>query len=198
MGHEMKLEYPEGATPLDPTEAKGLKLPHITTREQLNRWEQENVFSAESKYFSRKHRDILSEAFILRLHRQMFGDVWKWAGKYRTSDKNIGSQQWDIAVNVRVLCEDAKLWIESKTDSADEVTARFHHRLVFIHPFSNGNGRHARMMADLLLVNVFEKPRFTWGQSDLVHPGATRYQYLNALRAADKRDFSLLNKFVRS
>lgn len=194
----MNLEYPEGATPLDPSEAEGLRLPHIVNRDQLNKWEQENILEAELKYFSRKQRNILSEAFLLRLHKQMFGDVWKWAGKYRTTEKNIGVPHWDVAVKLRGLCEDAKLWVESGTDSAEEVGVRFHHRLVFIHPFANGNGRHARMATDLMLLNVLGKPRFTWGRLDLINPGEARFQYLAALRAADQRDYSLLLQFVRT
>ena len=194
----MNIEYPEGATPLDQTEALGLKLPHISTREQLNEWEQGNILEAETKYFSRKQKNILSEAFLLRLHGQMFGKVWKWAGKFRTSDKNMGDHHWDVAVKVRGLCEDAKLWIESGQESADEIAARFHHRLVFIHPFANGNGRHARMAADLLLVNVLKRPRFNWGQHELEQPGEARNRYLKALRAADRKDYALLYEFVRS
>lgn len=194
----MKIKYPEGATPLDKEEMKSLKLPHITSREQLNKWEQENILTADLKYFSRKHLNVLSETFLLRLNREMFGTVWKWAGKYQTSEKNIGVAEWDVGLKVRELCEDIKIWIVSKTDSADEIAARFHHRLVFIHPFANGNGRHARMMADLILVNLLDKPRFTWGRNDLVNSGETRQKYLEALRAADRRDYSLLNKFVRS
>lgn len=193
----MRMEYPEGATPLDPLEAEGLRLPHIISREQLNRWEQENILEAEVKYFSRKHRDVLSEAFMLRLHRRMLGTVWKWAGKYRTSEKNLGVPHWEVAVKVRGLCEDAKVWIESASYPADGIAARFHHRLVSIHPFPNGNGRHARMMADLLLVNVLGSARFTWGRKDLARPGEARSRYLDALRAADRRDYSLLMDFVR-
>lgn len=200
----METPYPEGAAPLDPKEAEGLRLPHITTREQLNKWEQENILDAELKYFSRKHRDILSEEFMLRLHKQMFGDVWKWAGKYRTSEKSIGVQPWEVAVKVPELCEDVKLWIGSvpvAADSAvasDEIAARFHHRLVSIHPFANGNGRHARMMADLLLVHGLGRERFTWGSRDLAQAGAVRQAYLESLRAADRRDYAKLFAFVRS
>jgi Fic-DOC domain mobile mystery protein B len=200
----METLYPEGATPLDPTEAEGLRLPHISTREQLNKWEQENILEAELKFFSRKQRDILSEAFILILHKRMFGNVWKWAGKYRTSEKNIGAPPWEVAVAVRGLCEDAKLWIGSVKDTvdaavaSDEIAARFHHRLVSIHPFANGNGRHARMMADLLLVHGLGRGRFSWGSHDLAQTGVVRQAYLEALRAADRRDHSKLFAFVRS
>lgn len=115
----MKMDYPEGATPSDSLEAEGLKLPHISRRDQLNKWEQENILAAELKYFPRKQRNVLSEAFLLRLHRHMFGEVWKWAGKYRTSDKKIGVPHLNVAVKVRGFCEDAKLWIVSATDPAE-------------------------------------------------------------------------------
>jgi Fic-DOC domain mobile mystery protein B len=207
LGRLMETTYPEGATPLDPAEAEGLRLPHISTREQLNKWEQENILEAESKLFPRKQRDVLSEKFILRLHKHMFGNVWKWAGKYRTSEKNIGVQSREVAVGVRGLCEAAKSWIGSASeavaaaeaaDAADKLAARFHHRLVSIHPFANGNGRHARTMADLLLVQVLGRERFTWGRIDLAQAGAARKAYLEALRAADRRDYSKLFAFVRS
>lgn len=200
----METAYPEGATPLDRTEAEGLRLPHISTREQLNQWEQKNILEAELKFFPRKQRDILSEGFLLRLHKHMFGSVWKWAGKYRTSEKNIGAPSWEVAVRVRGLCADAKLWIESASeapgaaDAGDELAARFHHRLVSIHPFANGNGRHARMMADLLLVHELGRERFSWGSPDLSRTGMVRQAYLEALRAADGRDYSKLFAFVRS
>ena len=197
VGPGMKIDYPEGATPLDPSESRGLKLPHITTRDQLNKWEQENILLAEAKFFSRAQGNILTEAFILRLHKAMFGTVWKWAGKYRLWDKNIGVAHWDVAVKVRGLCEDTQAWIEA-SDPADEVAARFHHRLVSIHPFANGNGRHARMMADLLLTHVLGKPRFTWGRLGLADAGKTRGEYLSALREADGRNYAPLLAFVRS
>ena len=170
----------------------------------MNKWEQENILEAELKFFSRKQRDILSEGFLLRLHKRMFGNVWKWAGKYRTSEKNIGAPPWEVAVKIRGLCEDAKLWIESASDmsgaadAADNLAARFHHRLVSIHPFANGNGRHARMMADLLLIHGLGRERFTWGSHDLAQTGTVREAYLEALRAADRRDYSKLFAFVRS
>ncbi len=144
----MKIEYPDGARALAAFETQGLRLPHISNRDQINKWEQENILEAEAKYFSRKQRSILSETFLLRLHKQMFGTVWNWAGKYRSSDKNIGVPYWDVAVKLRGLCEDTKQRIESSAESSDEIAVHFHHRLVFIHPFVNGNGRHARMAAD--------------------------------------------------
>lgn len=196
LGQAVNFDYPDGATPLTPEEAAGLKLPHISTRGQLNQWEQENILKAELKFFSRRQSDVLSVPFLLRLHRQMFGTVWKWAGKFRLSDKNIGVPHWDFAVKVQGLCEDAKLWMGS-SNPADEIAALFHHRLVSIHPFANGNGRHARMQADLLLVNHLGRPRFTWGRN-IMDASEARVRYLEALRAADRRDYAPLFTFVRS
>ncbi len=191
-------EDPEGSTPLNASEAQGLKLFHITTRGQLNLWERNNILEATNKHYPRSLGEILSEAFLLHLHQDMFSHVWNWAGKYRTSEKNIGVPSWEIAVKLRGLCEDAKLWVQSTTEPKDEIAARFHHRLVLIHPFANGNGRHSRMAADLLLLHTFNEPRFTWGQGDLTQSSETRKNYLDALRAADRRDYSLLYRFVRS
>ncbi len=112
--------------------------------------------------------------------------------------KNIGVPHWEVAVKVRGLCEDAKLWIDSATDPADEIAARFHHRLVFIHPFANGNGRHGRMFADLMLVHILGQPRFSWGRIDLQNQGEVRSRYLEALRKADRKDLSALFQFLRS
>jgi len=128
----------------------------------------------------------------------MFGNVWKWAGKFRKSDKNIGVSWVEIAVYVKLLCEDANFWLEFKTYPPDEFAARFHHRLVYIHPFANGNGRHARLMADLILEKIFKAPLFTWGGTALIKPGESRTAYLKALKAADNHDYSLLMAFVRS
>ena len=197
MGSGMKFAYPEGATPLEPVESKGLKLPHITTREELNKWESDNILAAELRFFNRAQRDVLNEGFLLRVHREMFRNVWRWAGRYRTTDKNLGVPHWDVGVKVVGLCEDAKLWIEAR-DPADEIAARFHHRLVSIHPFANGNGRHARMMADLLLIHILKKPRFTWGSAGLATVGEARSRYLAALRTADSRNYAPLFAFVRS
>lgn len=130
----------------------------------------------------------------------MFGKVWTWAGKLRTTDKNIGVPHWDVGAKTKALCEDAKLWIDAGRDPADTIAAMFHHHpgMVSIHPFANGNGRHARMMADLLLVHVLGREPFTWGARMAGGPVAARDRYLSALRAADGKDFGALIEFVRS
>jgi Fic-DOC domain mobile mystery protein B len=194
----MNFDYPEGATPLDPDEAQGLLMSHITNRTELDRWEQENIAEAEAWAFRRKPRDILTAGFIKRLHKRMFENVWRWAGEKRGSGKNIGVEIWQIDPDLRDLCADCANWIEHGTYPPDEIAARFHHRLTAIHPFPNGNGRHARLMTDILLVHLLDRLRFTWGSGNLVNAGDCRQQYINALRAADRHDYTALLAFVRS
>lgn len=194
----MEFEYPEGATPLDLDEAEGLLLTHITTRGELDRWEQDNIVEAMTWLDKTKPTDILNEHFILELHRRMFGEVWKWAGSFRKSDKNIGGPWYSIPVSLRDLCEDVRMWIDQGEPSCDVAAVHFHHRLVLIHPFPNGNGRHARLMTDVLMENVMQCPRFTWGSRDLSTTGNPRYKYIAALQAADAHDFDPLLQFVRT
>ncbi len=187
----------DGATPLDPGESEGLILTHVTTREELNRLEQENIVEAMHWLEAARPKDILDEAFIRTLHRRMFGRVWKWAGKFRDSDKNIGIAKERIGVALRDLCEDTKAQIAHATYTPDEIASRFHHRLVWIHPFPNGNGRHARLLTDLLLEKVLRRPRFSWGGMSGIPEGNIRADYLAALRAADKGDYGKLAEFAR-
>jgi len=189
---------PAGATPLDPDESAGLLPGHIATREQLDEWEAENILEGQRWAASAaKRRDILEDAFLRELHRRMFGRTWKWASSYRATEKNLGVAPARIAEEVRQLLENTRAQIAAKVAPIDEIAARLHHRLVWIHPFANGNGRHARALSDLLLAANGAEP-FTWGRGDLEHAGEARERYLAALRAADARDFSLLLAFVRS
>lgn len=192
----MKFSYPPGATPLDPNEVSGLRPVSIATQEELNAFEQANIAEAERWALGRKRREFLSDEFIRGLHRRMFNQVWKWAGRYRTSDKNIGEPWLQIPVKVHELCNDVLYWVEHGTYAWDELGARFHHRLVTIHPFPNGNGRHARLMTEVLLMNHDQK-LFTWGRENLVRPGEARRRYIAALKAADGRDYAPLIDFVR-
>ena len=191
-------DEPKGTTPLDPDETNGLLLTHITTREELNFWEQQNIDEAEEWAFGRRHSNILSQSFVCRLHKRMLCDVWEWAGRFRTNQKNIGIDPWQISTELGQLNGDVQTWIGHGTYSPDEIAVRFHHRLVQIHPFPNGNGRHARLMTDLLLVQTLHKPRFTWGQKNIIAPGETRENYIAALKAADEFDFTPLLQFVRT
>jgi Fic-DOC domain mobile mystery protein B len=194
----MDFDYPPGATPIDPDEDGGLLLSHITNRAELDRWEQDNIKEAEEWAFRRKPRDLISTDFTCRLHKRMFGTVWKWAGVFRRSSKNIGVEAWAIRSSLHDLLENLQIWIEQKVYVPDEIAARFHHRLVAIHLYANGNGRHARLMADLLLVHTLDRPHFTWGSKSLVQAGECRACYISALRAADRHDYRPLLEFVRS
>ena len=188
----------DGQTPLDPDEKAGLIPRHIDTQGALNDWEQENILQA-SKWLRRaKVPEVLSEGFCRDLHRRMFDKTWRWAGRFRTSDKNIGCDWTLVAVKLNQLLGNAKYWVETETFPPDETAARFHHALVWIHPFPNGNGRHSRMMADALLKQLGEKA-FSWGDGgNVVSASEVRARYLAALRAADKNEFTELLAFVRS
>ena len=196
MSTDPLFEADDAATPLTPEEKLGLIPSYITLRRELNEAEQINVTRAEQWAFSRK-RDVLDEAYLRRLHKQMFQDVWTWAGEFRTSERNIGVEPWRIATELRQVLENVRYWIDHQTYSIDESAARFHHKLVWIHCFANGNGRHGRLATDLLLVNLGQ-PRFTWGRQSLVNAGDTRRSYVAALRAADNREIQPLLTFVRS
>ncbi|HTI12843.1 MAG TPA: mobile mystery protein B [Puia sp.] len=193
------IEYPDGATPLEPEEMEGLKLRHITMRSELDRWEQANIQEAfEWVARRRKTISIISETFLCQLHEKMFGKVWKWAGTFRHTNKNIGVEWPYISVELKMLLDDVNFWIDNKTYPPEEITYRFHHKLVWIHLFPNGNGRHSRMIADILLTKVFDLKAFSWGSGNLVEAGVTRKQYITALKAADRHDYSLLQAFVIS
>ena len=194
----MDYEYSDGATSLDPNEIEGLLLSHISTRSELDRWEQDNINEAFDWLENRRPKNILTESFMKQLHKRMFGNVWKWAGKFRKTEKNIGVAWYQISIDLKNLCDDVEYWIEHKTFLPDEIAARFHHRLVFIHMFPNGNGRHARLMADVLLEHVLEQPTFTWGSGSLSTPSEVRKKYIEALRNADNDEYELLMEFVRS
>ena len=192
------FEYPLGATPLNPEELDGLKLQHITTRVELDRWEQENIQEALSWLSRRRKADILDEKFIRQLHEKMFSKVWRWAGSFRRTDKNIGVVWSRVPVELRQLLNDTKAWIEYGAYTPDEIAFRFHHRLVWIHLFPNGNGRHARLITDALLTDHLNQEPFSWGNDDLSNASTIRKQYITALKAADEHDYKLLREFVRS
>ncbi|MCW5588367.1 MAG: mobile mystery protein B [Legionellales bacterium] len=192
--------YPPGATPLDPDEANGLIPQHITTQGQLNEWEQVNILEAEKwlSWHRLEFEAIVSQHFIKKLHQQMFAKTWRWAGEYRRSNKNIGVDWPMISVQLQLLLDDLIYQVNHNSYAIDETAARFHHRLVAIHAFANGNGRHARMMTDIILLSQ-QQPRFTWGrQESLVQVSPIREHYIQALRAADKNNYAPLLNFVRS
>jgi Fic-DOC domain mobile mystery protein B len=158
----------DAATPLTEEEKRDLKLSYIANRSELNAAEQENIARGQDWALNRR-RNILTESFIKALHRHMLNDVWRWAGRFRTSERNIGIDHWEIPVALRLLLDDAKTWIEHKAYSPDEIAVHFHHRLTQIHPFPNGNGRHARLIADLLVMQLSGE-RFSWGREASAMP----------------------------
>lgn len=193
----LEFQYAPGATPLDHDEAAGLIPAHLINQGQLNEWEAANILRGEKWAFARTHDDLLSFQFMCQLHRRLFGDTWKWAGVFRTTAKNIGIEATQIGSELKKLCGDVAYQIEHKSYAVDEMAARFHHRLTWIHPFPNGNGRFSRIMADLLLVQNGSE-RFEWGEGNLVDAGEVRRRYIDSLHSADRKDYAPLLNFVRS
>ena len=188
----------DGNTPLSPVELRDL-IPNLATKEELNEWERENILQARAWAIADRTGavDLASDGYIRRLHARMFDQTWKWAGQYRHTEKNIGVPFHQIREMLMALCGDVRYWIENRTFPLDEIAVRFHHRLVFIHPFPNGNGRHARLIADVLVMKLGHSA-FTWGAANLVREGQARTSYLSAIRAADNGDLQLLLEFARA
>jgi len=187
----------DGNTPLSPEELADL-IPNLATREELNEWERENILLAREWATSDRTAPVqmVSDQYIRKLHEKMFNETWKWAGLYRLTEKNIGVPVHEIRERLMALFGDVRYWIENKTYSPDEIAVRFHHRLVYIHAFPNGNGRHARLIADVLVMKL-GNAAFTWGSANLVEEGAARTRYLEAIRAADHGDIQPLLQFAR-
>ncbi|MDE1969241.1 MAG: mobile mystery protein B [Alphaproteobacteria bacterium] len=186
----------DAGTPLAPEEKRDLIPAHIAFRGEINAAEQDNIARGQ-EWALRQRREILDERFLLALHRRMFGEVWRWAGRYRSSERNLGVAPWEIPVETRKLVDDARTWIAQAAYRRDEIAVRLHHRLVWIHPFANGNGRHARLVADLLILRLGGE-RFTWGRGSLYSAGELRQRYIAALRAADRHELATLVAFARS
>ena len=192
--------YDEGQTPLDEDEKEGLKIKSITTQGELDEFEQLNIEKAVEWIIQNnfKAEKILTEKFIKSVHKKMLGDVWKWAGEFRKTDKNIGVTWTQINIELKKLIDDTIFWIENNTFPAEEIAIRFKHKLVSIHCFSNGNGRHSRIMADIIIESIFNEKVFSWHQSNMVKANHVRAKYINALRKADKGDIKPLIEFAKS
>lgn len=191
------IEYPDGATPLDHDEMEGLRFKHISTRGELDELEQANIDEGLQWLKKQKTPDVLTEGFARTLHEKLFGKVWKWAGTFRKTEKNIGIDPIQISIQLRQLLDDTRYRIENDTYPPKELAARFHHKLVFIHPFPNGNGRHSRIMADAMLTKLMGEPAIDWaGGCKLEKMNDRRDQYIAALRAADGHEFDKLFHFV--
>jgi len=196
----LDFDYKDGQTPLDEGEKEGLKIKSITTQGELDEFEQLNIEKAvEWTIRTRlKPEKILSEKFLKDLHKKMYNDVWKWAGEFRKTEKNIGIPWTQIGVELKNLLDDTKYWIENKTFSPEEIAIRFKHRIVSIHCFPNGNGRHSRMMADIIMESIFGNEIFSWNQSNMVKANEIRKQYIQALREADNGNVIPLIEFAKN
>ncbi len=196
----LDLDAIDGQTPLDDDEKDGLLIPAISTRGELDEFEQENIERAILWTMGRsiKPGGIFTDPFVRLVHQRMFGDVWAWAGEFRNTDKNIGIDKWQISTALRGLLDDALYWQQHDIFSPDEMAIRVKHRLVSIHCFPNGNGRHSRLFADIIIEKIYQRPVFSWGAGKLPSKGDARARYLMALRAADQGDCQLLIEFARS
>ena len=196
----LDLGYINGQTPLDEDEKDGLLIPTIATRAELDEFEQQNIEEAIQWVLGRslKAKTILTEQFIRNLHKRMYGNVWAWAGDFRKTNKNLGIDKWQISTALNALLNDTLYWVEHNTFTPDEIAIRFKHRIVSIHCFPNGNGRHSRLMADVIVDKIFKLPVFSWGAGNLVKQSDTRTNYLKAVKEADKNNYALLLSFARS
>lgn len=195
----LELEYIDDQTPLDEDEKEGLLIGTITTRSELDQFEQLNIEKAIvwSIRGNTSMRKLFTEEFIKSLHMRMFGEVWEWAGKFRRSNKNIGVDWIKIGIELKLLLDDTVYWINNKTFEPDEIAIRFKHRLVKIHCFPNGNGRHSRMMADIIISSVFGKEVFSWKLSNMLKSDEIRKEYISAIKEADAENIKPLILFAR-
>jgi Fic-DOC domain mobile mystery protein B len=196
----LELEYEEGQTPLNDEEKEGLLIKSITTHNELDEHEQLNIEKAIAWIMGikLKKEKILSEEFIKTLHKKRLGNVWALAGEFRKSEKNIGVKWINIRVDLKTLLDDTKFWIENATYPPDEIAIRFKHRLVNIHCFPNGNGRHSRIMADVIIESIFGEKIFSWNQSNMVKADEVRKEYIRSIREGDKGNIEPLIKFARN
>ncbi len=196
----LSLEYINSTTLLNPEEINGLKIKSISTQGEIDEFEQQNIEKAIQWTFGKKltAETLISEKFILAIHRKMFSDVWKWAGEFRKSEKNLGIPSYKIQSELKMLLDDTLYWIQNGTYTKDEICIRFKHRLVSIHCFANGNGRHSRLMADLISESIFRNPVFSWGTRTLTSSIQAREYYLSAINSADQLDYEPLIKFAKS
>jgi Fic-DOC domain mobile mystery protein B len=196
----LDLDYIDGQTLLDEEEKGGLLIPTIATRGELDEFEQQNIEQAVQWTLGRSFKPevLFTENFVRTVHKRMYADVWAWAGEFRKTNKNIGVDKWQIPSDLKYLLDDVKYWHENNTYPPDEIAVRFKHRIVSIHCFANGNGRHSRLIADIIIEKIYKQPVFSWGAANLSSDEDTRTAYLKAVNTADKGDYSLLLAFARS
>jgi Fic-DOC domain mobile mystery protein B len=195
----LELQYNKGQSPISEEEKEDILLPTISTRGELDEFEQANIEKAIewSMRNSFSLHEVLSLDFTKELHKRMFSDVWRWAGSFRSSNKNIGVDKFFIEQELYKLNNDCRYWIEKKVFVEDEIAIRYKYRMVSIHPFPNGNGRHSRISGDILVSHVLGRPVFSWGGKTIVEEGKVRMKYLNALCKADQGDIKPLLEFAR-
>jgi Fic-DOC domain mobile mystery protein B len=198
----LELQYDEGQTPIDEDEKDGLLITSITTRGELDEVEQRNIEEAIRWTIMRRRRftsaEILTEKFVKELHTRMLSGVWQWAGSFRNSNKNLGVDKHQIGPDLKMLLDDCLFWIQNETFAPDEIAVRFKHRIVSIHCFANGNGRHSRLMADIIIEKIFGLELFTWGSHHKGRAAEVRHSYITALREADRSNYIPLIDFARS
>ena len=196
----LELHEPSGAPPLTLDEMLGLRAKHITTRGELNELESENIIEGLTWLERRPISfDVLTDDSARAVHKRLFGQVWDWAGVFRLTEKNIGVPVWHISTELRTCLDDARFWREQATYDPLEATARFHHKLVWVHPFANGNGRWARIMADAYLATIDPDIFLDWsGGGTLTSDNDQRTRYIAGLRAADAYEFGPLIEMVKA
>lgn len=186
-----------GETPID---VSHLKVKGVQTRSQLDSVEAANILKVVSKYFGRRRPTERMAPFTLqwvkRLHREMFGDVWKWAGRNRTSEINIGVKWHLIDEKLQQLLDDLACWGQSEVGVLEQA-AMLHHRAVQIHPFYNGNGRWARMLANILLHSRGYSST-GWPNELIGTTSIIRDRYIAAIKAADDGNYDLLTDLHRT
>ena len=196
----LEIIYANGQTPLSEEELDGLLIPSITTREELDEFEQLNIEKAIQWTFGKKinAEKLFTEKFIKDLHKRMYGEVWKWAGSFRNSEKNLGIKSYLIPLQLKQLLDDVIYWHQNNIYPSIELAIRFKHQLVSIHCFPNGNGRHSRLMADLIMEKLYLQPILSWGSSNLVKADDKRKNYIRAIKMADNHDLHPLIDFAKS
>lgn len=195
----LSLDHQIGQTPLSEEEKEGLKVRSIATRQDLDEFEQQNIDKATEWLAGKNFKvdKLLTERFVKDLHRKMFSDVWTWAGEFRRSDKSIGVDWRIISVEIKNLLDNCYYWLDNKVFSEEEIAIRLSHGLVKIHPFVNGNGRHSRLIADIMMEKIFNKDVFVWGSMNLENINDERLRYIDTLRKADEGNIHYLLDFAQ-
>ena len=194
---EHNIVTKDGSTPLDHDQIKGIRFSHLTTMGELDEIEDTNIQKGLEWLHHKDHENFLSMQFLCKLHEKLFGEVWKWGGKFRTVEVNISKYRaHDVGPQLKNFFEDIRLWIDGKKMNWDEISAEMHHRLVTIHPFPNGNGRTTRIFTEYAQKRFGQKVT-SWKSSMSSTPKDRRDLYIKALRCADKGDFSLLIEFMK-